>query len=373
MEKETFKALLKKYEDGQCTSEETAYVESWFLKIYKETLPLDATPDYDAVDVELRTRLGLRSSEVRPPSKTYSVRMVLRYVAAILAFLTVAFSIYWYSTVYTPRHSLSNQYVQDIPPGGNRATLSFSNGNSIALNENKDGIIAGTEQYVYSDGETVSTIQTDTEYATLTTPRGGQYHIMLPDGSRVWLNAASSIKYPVHFSGNGRHVEMSGEAYFEIAHDADRPFTVTTAAQSVTVLGTSFNINAYEDETFTATTLVTGRVHVNSIANEETKTLQPGEQAILENGELTTYQVDANDFTVWKSGVITLHYAKLPAIFRQIERWYDVSFVVNEKLPEDDLYGELQRNANLSEVLAALEINTGMKFRIEGRRVIVGR
>ncbi len=372
MKKETFKALLKKYEDGQCTSEETAYVESWFLKIYKETLPLDATPDYDAVDVELRTRLGLRSSEVRPPSKTYSVRMVLRYVAAILAFLTVALSIYWYSTVYTPRHSLANQYVQDIPPGGNRATLTLDNGQVYRLDSTKQAIVADTQQLTYEDGSSLTRLS-ETRYATLNTPKGGQYQLTLPDGSRVWLNAASSIKYPVHFSGNGRHVEMSGEAYFEIAHDADRPFTVTTAEQSVIVLGTSFNINAYEDEAFTATTLITGSVRVNSIANKETKTLQPGEQAILENGELTTYQVDANDFTVWKSGVITLHYAKLPAIFRQIERWYDVTFVVNEKLPEDDLYGELQRNANLSEVLAALEINTGMKFRIEGRRVIVGR
>lgn len=366
MEKEAFNALLKKYEDGQCTPEEIAYVESWFLKFAEDSPSLAAQPDYDAIDAELRTRLGLPLGEVPGTSKTYRVRMVLRYVAAILVFIAVGIGIYQYTSDKGPDQKLTAQY-DDIAPGTNRATLSLNNGQSISLSEEKEGVAFVGDSIVYADGTGITSAN-DVQFATLTTPRAGQYQLALPDGTKVWLNAESSIRYPTRFTGRNREVEIKGEAYFEVAHDSRHPFIVKSDEQEIEVLGTSFNVTAYANDSKTITTLSHGSIRLST--EEGSQIITPGEQAVLEHSHYTIKAVDVASYIAWKDGVIVLNSADFETIAKQIERWYDVEFVdLDDVKLHTDLSGEIPRNINLSSLLKALEKQTNIKFSTDGRRI----
>lgn len=366
MEKEAFNALLKKYEDGQCTPEEIAYVESWFLKFAEDSPLLAAQPDYDAIDAELRTRLGLPLGEVRGTPKTYRVRMVLRYVAAILVFIAAGIGIYQYTSDKGPDQQLTAQY-DDIPPGTNRATMTLANGETIELSELQQEVVVTDGAIEYSNGNQIT--QTDeVQYATLATPRAGQYQITLADSTKVWLNAESSIRYPTSFTGNNREVEIKGEAYFEVTHDSNHPFIVKSNGQQIEVLGTAFNVSAYADGN-TVTTLVSGSVQLK---NEHTvRLLSPNQQAVLRNNSFQITNVDVQIYTAWKDGFLVLDNADLATIAKHIERWYDVEFVLPAAHHTEPLFGSISRNANLSEILKTLEKNYNLKFKMEGRRITV--
>ncbi len=363
MEKNLHKAkeLLRKYREGSCTPDEKAWVENWYAQ-------LNDTPT-DLSDTELSDDLSLLKAKLEDiPQRTPLKRTMLSVAAAAIVLLSAGLIIYRYQQQTQPTNNLTSQYGGDVLPGGNRATLSFSNGNSITLNENKDGIVTTTQQYTYTDGEKVSATLKETEYATLTTPRGGQYQITLPDGTKVWLNAASSLRYPVVFNADERKVELTGEGYFEVVHDEQHPFIVESKGQSVQVLGTSFNVNAYAD--VIATTLVNGSVKLSHSRSDKEQLLQPGEQAVLRGKTYQVQSVEVGDFTSWKNGLIVLNDADLPTIIRQIERWYDVEFVLPEVSTSRQVFGELRRNVNLSDILDALHEYYGLNFKIEGRRII---
>lgn len=358
------KELLRKYREGTCTADERAWVESWYARLNDK--PTDLTESELADDLEsLKAKLG----NITPRNTT--VRTFIRIAAATLIAVSVSIFLYQYQQRQESTAIASSRYGDDVAPGGNRATLSFSDGQQLHLNETKEGIIVGSEHYTYNDGAQVTALSGNIAYAKLTTPRGGQYQITLPDGTKAWLNAASSLKYPAKFDGEERRVILTGEGYFEVAANTNQPFVVESDGQTVNVLGTTFNINAYPDEGSVTTTLISGSIRLQPSAKPNGIVLEPGQQSTLVDGEVTTRSVVASDYILWKDGVITLHYMTLPEIFKQLERWYDVSFVTNASLPEEDLYGELQRKANLSEVLDVLELNTGLIFKIEGRRVMV--
>ena len=360
------KELLRKYREGFCTPDEKAWVENWYAQ-------LNDTPT-DLSDTDLSDDLSsLKAKLEHIPQRTPLKRTLLSVAAAAIVLLSAGLIIYRYQQQTQPDNNLTSQYGGDVLPGGNRATLSFSNGKSITLNENKDGIIAATEQYVYSDGETVSTTLPDTEYATLSTPRGGQYQITLPDGTKVWLNAASSLRYPVVFNADERKVELTGEGYFEVVHDEQHPFIVESKGQSVQVLGTSFNVTAYADENVVTTTLVNGSVKLSHSRSSREQLLQPGEQAVLRGKTYQVQSVEVGDFTSWKNGLIVLNDADLPTIIRQIERWYDVEFIMPDATAAYKVFGELNRDVNLSQILNALHEYYGLNFKIEGRRIIVSK
>ncbi|MFB2118741.1 FecR family protein [Parapedobacter sp. 2B3] len=360
------KELLRKYREDSCTPDEKAWVEKWYTQLHD-----GAT---DLTDTELADDLAsLKAKLDHIPQQNPFNRTLLSIAAAILVLLSVGVLIYRYQQQKQPDHSLTSQYGGDVLPGGNRATLSFSGGNSITLNENKDGIVTTTEQYTYTDGEPVSATLKKTEYATLTTPRGGQYQITLPDGTKVWLNAASSLRYPVVFNAGERKVELTGEGYFEVTHDEQHPFIVESKDQSVQVLGTSFNINAYTDENIVTTTLVSGSVKLYQSRSDKEQLLQPGEQAVLRGEAFKVQQVDVGDYTSWKNGLIVLNDADLSTIIRQIERWYDVEFIMPETTAAYKVFGELNRDVNLSQILNALHEYYGLNFKIEGRRIIVSK
>ncbi|MEC3880215.1 FecR family protein [Parapedobacter sp. 10938] len=377
--------LFHKYLNGDYTDQELQQLLDYFgpdkhadqlrdliMREFDQPVPVEI--DKMLVKTIARQVDGHVQKSIHPDEGARRIRPYYVWATAIAALLimVVGFSIYsgiWKSSSPAP----IAQQTEDIGPGGNRATLRFSNGNSIPLNENKDGIVAGKEQYAYTDGETVSVTLKDIDYATLSTPRGGQYQITLPDGSKVWLNAASSLRYPTRFTGKERTVELKGEGYFDITTDEKHPFIVRTQAQEIKVLGTEFNITAYGDEQTTSTTLVEGSVSISHTGEAGITIIKPGQQAILKDNRLTVAEVSVQDYTAWKDGFLVLNNADLPTIARQVERWYDVEFIMKPEQTGSTLSGILPRDVNLSEVLTGLEFHTGLRFQLEGRRIMVSK
>ena len=283
----------------------------------------------------------------------------------------------------TPRATVSNSATKhDVPPGTNKATLTLANGSTIVLDSAANGKLAqqgSTTVLKTNNGQlaynTTREKPTEVLYNTLVTPRGGQYQLVLPDGSKVWLNAASAIHYPTAFHGAERRVDITGEAYFEIAKDVQRPFIVMIGSPAgekgeVKVLGTAFNINAYEDEPQTRTTLVAGSVQVKKDA--ASSILKPGEQAQqTSSGQINVISnADMEETLAWKNGKLSFKHAGIESIMRQAARWYDVDIVIKDKI-EDTYTLSAPRNVPLSKLLAVLELNGGVHFTVEGKKITV--
>ncbi|MBX9782785.1 MAG: FecR domain-containing protein [Chitinophagaceae bacterium] len=273
--------------------------------------------------------------------------------------------------------ALPQQLKNVVVPGSNKAILTLSDGSTIILDDTKYGQVAqqgGTQIAKLANGQLVYNALDDKPaevvFNSLTTPRGGQFKLTLPDGSVVWLNAGSSIKYPTAFIDDERKVEISGEVYFEIAHDAAKPFKVSVKEMEVKVLGTRFNINAYNNEASVKTTLLEGSISLAK-ANAVT-TLNPGQQAQLENGGniKVINNVDMDQVVAWKNGYFSFNRADLQMVMRQIARWYDVEIDYEGKIPERQFGGKIDRNSNISEVLKILE-ESKVHFRIEEKKIIV--
>lgn len=264
-----------------------------------------------------------------------------------------------------------------LKPGGNRATLTLADGKVIDLTYAKTGVIedaSGTHVNKTADGELVyandSSVTNAAVLHTLSTPAGGQYHVTLPDGSRVWLNAASTIQYPPAFIGNERTVIITGEAYFEVAKDERKPFRVLMAdSTAVVVTGTHFNINAYQNEKHQQVTLLEGSVTVSNAMNI-TK-LEPGTQAVIENKAITKDKVlDAEEITGWKDGLFVFHDATIESIMMQIERWYDAKVIYKANIKQ--LFNAtILRKEPLAKVLKLLELNGYVHFKIENNIIYV--
>lgn len=267
--------------------------------------------------------------------------------------------------------------IHDALPGSNKAVLTLGDGSRVPLNDSARGVIAlqgstkiqqvgkGMLTYDPVDNQIAQTL-----YNTVSTGRGGQFEMKLPDGSRVWLNAASSLRFPTVFSGKSRNVVLTGEAYFEIAPDKNMPFTVETENTRVEVLGTRFNVMAYEEEAKTRTTLLEGSVKVAS--GNENKLLKPGQQAQLDKseGNWRITETDGEEAIAWKNGFFQFHSDDIGTIMRQLGRWYDVEIGYAGKVPGGHYSGSISRQTLLSQVLAMLEMND-VHFRIEGRKLIV--
>ncbi|MGX5687614.1 FecR family protein [Arcticibacter tournemirensis] len=271
----------------------------------------------------------------------------------------------------------------EIGPGGNKAYLTLSNGKKISLTDAGNGAIAKQAGIVItkaSDGRLIYSVNStepalkEIAYNTIETPRGGQYEVRLPDGTTAWLNAASSLKYPLNFEdASERRVELKGEGYFEVAKDKGHPFIVKTAYQEVKVLGTHFNIKAYNDEPTTSTTLLEGSVMVSETGSGRRKLLRPGQQSDIlnNNGEIYVSNVNPSEVIAWKSGYFIFDNQDIASIMKVISRWYDVDAVYNGYNKEERFGGTFSRSANLSEILKNLESLGKIDLKIKGRRVIV--
>lgn len=311
-------------------------------------------------------------------------RHSLRYAVAVV--LCIIAGVYFYFADY--RNSATEQIgvphksaaSTEITPGGERAVLVLANGSTILLDSASDGVLSngGNGKVIkLGDGSIVYEAGGDmvnaTAYNTMRTPRGGQYRLTLPDGSKAWLNASSSIRFPSAFSGDQRKVSITGEVYFEVEHDKMRPFIVEiNAGTAVQVLGTSFNINAYSDEPTMGTTLLEGSVRMISGGKEAV--LVPGQQARIAGqspeGGIDVVLVDTEAVMSWKNGLFNFDNKNLEEVMRQLSRWYDIDVVYEKGVPDITLGGKLGKDLNLSEIMEVLK-QYEIHFKMEGRRMIV--
>lgn len=303
---------------------------------------------------------------------------LFRWAAAAVVILSLGMAGWWLlninRTVGTPG-DVAITTVQDVPaPQNNRATITLSNGQTVYLDSAGNGALAsqGSVQVVkLADGQIAyKGAATELVYNTLTNPRGSRVIDMtLSDGSRIWLNAGSSINYPVAFVGNDRKVEVKGEVYFEVAHDASKPFKVQHGSMNVEVLGTHFNVNAYDDEPDVKVTLLEGSVRVNA---ENTVILNPGEQAVVEpNSQLNIHHSpDLQQVMAWKNGLFSFTGADLATVMRQLSRWYNVDVKYEGQIPARKFSGEITHDLTLSQLMNGLQ-SLGIKFNIQGRTMIV--
>lgn len=279
--------------------------------------------------------------------------------------LLVASAVFWLSRFPSPSGNQA-PVAKNITPGGQPPTLSRSDGTTVTLNAAQAGIVVG-DGITYHDGSEVEAAGKTDAY-TLRTPPGSTFQVTLPDGTDVWLNAASTLTYPSQFARSERRVNLSGEAYFSVAKDEGRPFIVESRDQQVTVVGTAFNINAYADEASTATTLVSGRISVTAngslpIGGTNTYRLSPGQQSVFQQGAFRIQAVDTGQYTAWMKGRFNFDGKTLPEVMRELSRWYGIKVIYPGDLPDLVFYGGAQRNSNLDMVLTLLETN-GIRYHL---------
>jgi hypothetical protein len=269
--------------------------------------------------------------------------------------------------------AIANQIKSDVPPGKTGAVLTLTSGKTIVLDTAQNGKVLDN---FTKDDESITVESSVTEYATLTTPKARTQQLVLSDGSRLWLNAASSIHFPTLFSGKERRVEITGEVYFEIAHNPNMPFHVKVNDMDVEVLGTHFNINSYNDEAAIKTTLLEGSVKVQALRSgkgNKAVVLKPGQQSLLNSsGQLSLNKaVDLEEVMAWKNGYFLFNAADIETIMRQVSRWYDVDVIYVGKKPAGHFKGMPSRDLTASQMLKVIEYG-GVKIRIEGKKIYVG-
>lgn len=374
------KHLLDKYLHNSLSPEEYRELLQYFnnkdrehasKQLLYDTFKTDEI-EQPATEIQMRKVMDgayKRMEQRMNKTKFSQFRRILPYAAAILAITFV--SIYFFEQQHiVQKTQLVSVYGDDALPGFNTATLTLENGKSFALSANKNGIKVNAGQILYNDGTKVTEKQL-VQYATLSTPRKGQYQLLLPDGTKVWLNAESSLRYPTSFKGTERKVELTGEGYFEVAHDAHHPFIVQSKIQRIKVLGTTFNINTYANEKYIVTTLLSGRIELENLSKGTRKILDPEQQSVLKDDVFYTSRVDVQSFVGWKDGKFRFKGASMHEALRQLERWYDID-VDYQNVPEGvKIYASIKRDKKLSSVLGALGAISGVKFKIEGRRLIV--
>jgi len=385
MDKQSFFSLLDKYQDGTASSAEKALIEAYYQRLEKagttELSVEEAAALKEAMYQQIAANIQLSAKKVIPiKRKNYNL------VAAAAVLLTVigAGSYFWLfnkPTTEQPATSKAQVKPKDLPPGRDAAVLTLADGKTIILDSASGTIskqggatvinVKGQVSYAKASGKEN---QPAVVYNTVTTARGNQYQLILADGSKVWLNSASSLRFPTSFTGKSRDVELDGEGYFEIAKDASKPFHVKTRTQDIEVLGTHFNVNAYNDEEATKTTLIEGKVKVSQSLKGQSAILKPGEQAVLvANSPFTIdHSPDLDQVMAWKNGWFEFDNTDIKTIMRQISRWYDVDIRYETKTNNETYGGRISRSLNLSNILKMLE-SYGVHYRLEGKTVSIIR
>jgi transmembrane sensor len=350
--------LVFKLNNGTINSEELTVLSDWYNSHNDKKVTIPVRTEVSSDEIRERILSGLMA-KVAASTPIKRLPMIFK-IGAAAAILFVAFATWIALERKLPNQTLKS--VTNIEPGGNKATLTLANGKTITLSNHQAGIIAG-DQTTYTNGVPVENVtayeHNGIQELTLRTPRGGNYNIILPDGTQVWLNAASSIKYPSQFSAAGRVVELEGEAYFQVksiysANGEKIPFKVIHKEQEVEVLGTQFNINAYPEQMAIKTTLVEGKV---AISNQQMHvTLKPNQQAITNAGKISVRQVDVTPYIAWREGKFSFDGKTFEETMSDIGRWYDLDIVYVNKIPEEELAGDAFRNQNIGFVLRLLDV-----------------
>ena len=327
------------------------------------------------------------NSTTNPQIKRLKLWPLITGIAAAIALIVVGS--YLYKSKLQPTDNQQNVFVNDVAPGKNGATLTLANGRKIQLSTASNGELAkeaGVSITKTKSGELIYEIKDNNKSSqsinTLSTAKGETYQVVLPDGSKVWLNAASKLSYPARFSASGkRKVSLDGEAYFEIAKDKAHPFIVETAKQDVEVLGTHFNVNSYADENITKTTLLEGSVKVslnsgntaqNNQSNANETILKPGQEASLSNtGKISVAEADTELAMAWKNGKFIFDNERIEDIMRMLARWYNVEVTYQKGAGDQPFTGSISRSDNISKILEKITYTQNIHFKIEGRRVTV--
>ena len=368
-EKKELFLLLNKFGDEELSE----LMGQAFNKLDKDTL----VPD----DIKATEELNKILQSKTPTEGNKTVIYLWTKIAIAASFIIfLSFGIYFYlnKEVKMAPQIVKTSIPADVRPGTNKATLTLSNGATIVLDTAKDGVLANQGSIVVhktKDNQIIYTAKPDNsgkanaEVNKISTPRGGQFQVVLPDGSKAWLNASSSISFPVTFNPDKREVNISGEVYFEVSK-MHIPFIVKYDRGLVQVLGTHFNVMAYNNEAAAEVTLLEGSVKVSS--GNANNIIKPGQQARLAGaGEIEIADnVDVNAVTAWKNGVFLFKNTEIETVMRQISRWYDVDVKYEGKIPHTQITGKIARNVNASEILSMLSY-TGIHFKIEGKNIII--
>lgn len=377
--------LARKWVEGTITAEEKAYLEKWYAGF--DFSELELTDHWASAPKQikehilnrLKTSIAAESSVAREINKPPARLRWIKRAAAIAAAVIVLFAIGIFYRYGRPHPNTPTIAIHDIPPGHDGAVLTLGDGSRIVLDSAGNGRIAmqGATQVVRQDGR-LSYTQAHTGpsgnavvfYNTMTTARARQFQLVLPDGSKVWLNAASSITYPTAFTDKERKVEITGEAYFEVEKNPKQPFIVKAENTEIRVLGTHFNVMSYTDEQHQLTTLLEGSVRITKGSNE--RVIKPGEQALVSaaTGALTIQSANTSQAVAWVKGKLSMDNVDVATLMRRVSRWYDVDVSFDGKIPAGQFGGLLKRNVPLSDVLNVLEAN-GIHTRLEGKIVYV--
>jgi len=393
--------LIMKHLKDELLPDEKQELQQWIYVSEENQLLFNQLTDPDTLQAEMqefheartniKDKIDLQLAEINKSAETKVVslpafsehrsnRRAWIYAAASIFLLLSAGSYWWVHRSPTsaplPTPPTVSSFKNDIPPGGNTAILTLGNGSTLLLNDTKIGAITqqGNSQLTkLTNGQIaykrLNNTSTETLYNTISTPRGGQYQVTLPDGSKVWLNAASSLRFPTSFSGPQRTVDVTGEAYFEIARNKAQPFIVKTGDLSVAVMGTSFNIMSYQEEKSIRTTLLSGSVRVNR--NTESILLTPGQQAQVTAGQLRIQpSIDMEEVVAWKDGLFKFNSADIETVMRSIARWYSVDIKYQGPKAANRLTALIKRDSYVSDVLQILE-TSGYHFKIEGKTITV--
>lgn len=371
-----FQQIIENYVSGKATPEEIALIEAYYAKLENQPDVLDEFTSEDSVEF---AKVNFEAIQTKIKKAERKPRSFYKYAVAAVLFLSVGMTVF-----YTLRKDIISKPVAeqtvakkiDVDPGSDKATLTLADGSTIVLDNtntaevfHKNGLIISKTK----SGELIYKIENASStkpnaYNTITTPKGGQYQVLLPDGTKVWLNAASSLKYPEVLGKTERMVTLTGEAYFEVAKDG-RPFYVNSKQQSVKVLGTHFNVNTYMDDNVSKTTLLEGSIALNTSKNS--KIIKPGQQALIGVNSLIAIDkdVDVQNVVAWKNGLFVFDNAGLKSILNQLERWYDIKIDYSD-IPNKRYNGMVPRKAKLSEVLNMLELTGNINFKIEEGRTL---
>jgi ferric-dicitrate binding protein FerR (iron transport regulator) len=378
MEDKRINELAKKWLDGIITNDEKQEFLSWYDVLEEELI---IPGEFAASEAELQKRM-LKNIKQKQEAKgkifTGKFALVAAAASAIAAICFIALYSPVQKNVPLTTGTVNNEIKKptDISPGGNKAILILGDGSSLVLDAVSNGTIA-TEKNIQirklKDGQidySLSGKQDVVTYNTLSTPRGGQYSITLSDGTKVWLNSSSSLRFPTAFTTSQRKVELTGEGYFEVAKNPARPFKVQVNEMEVQVLGTHFNIMAYQDEAMTKTTLLEGSVRINK--NNTSTLLKHGQQIKIKQGENAGKVEEANieEAIAWKNGMFYFNGATIEVIMRQLERWYDID-VVYERAVSEHFNGVISKNVGIAKVFEMLELTGAVHFRIQGKKILV--
>jgi transmembrane sensor len=380
--KAELRELLKNYLAGKATLKQKNFLDRYFEHFENRENIVDQLTEKEKSELEQKMEAAIftKIKASRPVRKIGFFRMAA--AAAVIGVLIIA-------GLYFSRNSKRDQSTaekkpqvqpnkNDLDPGSNKAVLILADGREIDLDDSQIGDITKQGNAVVrktSDGQVVYNMMQpganslEIKNNTIQTPVGGEYQVILPDGTKVWLNSSSKLEFPTAFTGKERVVNLSGEGYFEVAKNAMMPFKVKVNDMEVKVLGTHFNIMAYPDESIAKTTLLEGSINISK--GKDSKILVPGQQArTASNDKIDVSKADVESAIAWKNGYFKFDRDGIQTVMRQLARWYDMEVLYSGSVPQDEFSGKIRRNVKASKALEFLE-QTGLHFKIDGKKVTI--